>query len=278
MISCLFLFILLGVLLRQESSRSAAISYPAVNPSPNAISAPDNRQKNDLVEIPAAPPNPTEIKERLVAPTPTLLDKTAVETRQKLAADLKAELRERTRNLYGAAFKQLGLPANIQERVIDILTQQQQQLEQEAFETGQSGNVPEPPSPDALRAEQGRQDQQLRSVLGNAAFAQFEQYRATIPDHIIADSMNQQGANLTDNQSQQLVQILTTARQQIIGQAGIAQNLSSMSPAQAVTFFQQQQSLLQQAVGERVQNLLTPEQATTLKGILSQNNINPKGP
>ena len=40
MISCLFLFILLGVLLRQESSRRAAISYPAVNPSPNAISAP----------------------------------------------------------------------------------------------------------------------------------------------------------------------------------------------------------------------------------------------
>jgi hypothetical protein len=129
-----------------------------------------------------------------------------------------------------------------------------------------------------MREQQVQQDQQLRSVLGEAAFAQFDQYRATIPDHIIVDSMNQQGANLSESQSQQLVQILTAARQQIIGQMAITQNLSSMPSAQAMTVIQQQQVLLQQAVGERVQNLLTPEQATTLKGLLSQNGISPKGP
>jgi thiamine biosynthesis lipoprotein ApbE len=92
------------------------------------------------------------------------------------------------------------------------------QLEQQAFEAAQSGTLPALPSPAAVRVQQAQQDQQLRSVLGDADFAQFNQYRATIPDRSMIDAMNQQGANLTESQSQQLLQILTEARQQIICQ------------------------------------------------------------
>jgi flagellar biosynthesis/type III secretory pathway ATPase len=87
--------------------------------------------------------------------------------------------------------------------------------------------------------------------------------------------MNQQGANLSESQSQQLLQVLVQERQQI--QAGTAQNLNSMSPDQAIKALDQQQAMLQQAVSDRVQNILTPEQATTLKGVLSQQlRIGPK--
>ena len=110
-----------------------------------------------------------------------------------MVAGLHAELRERTRVLYGVAFQQLGLPANLQEKVIDILTQQQQQLEQQAFEAAQSGNFPAPPSPEEMRTQQAQQDNQLRSVLGDAGFAQFSQYQTTIPDRIIIDQMNRAG-------------------------------------------------------------------------------------
>lgn len=279
--TCLLIFVLFIVLFRQASGpTSIALSpSPTVSPSATPASNPESGQKG-LAQIPfVSPPEPAEMqKEQLMAPTPPPFDKTAAEIHQKLAVDLKADLQERTRRLYGAVFQQLGLSANVQEKVIDILTQQQRQLEEQAFQASESGSMPAPPSLDSLRTGQAQQDEQLRAVLGNAAFAQLDQYRATIPDHIVVDSMNQQGANLSENQSQQLVQILSAARQQIVGQAGIAQNVNSMSPDQAATFFQQQQALLQQAVGQRVQSLLSPEQAAALKGVLSQSNINPKNP
>jgi hypothetical protein len=86
--------------------------------------------------------------------------------------------------------------------------------------------------------------------LGDAGFAQFNEYRATIPDRIVIGQRNQEGANLSGTQSQQLLKILTQARQQIIGQSGITQSLSSMPPDQAMTVIQEQEALLSQTVNE----------------------------
>jgi hypothetical protein len=274
---CLYVFMLLSVTSRQEGSPSSASPSATVIPSPIAIGSPDDRQNDDLVQIPAVPPKQAEPqKQELLPPTPPSLDKAGVETRRKMTAALNAELRGRTRGLYGLAFQQLGLPANLQEKVIDILTQQQQQLEQQAFEAAESGNIPAPPSPEEMRTQQAQQDNQLRSILGDAGFAQFNQYQATIPDRIMIDEMNQQGANLSESQSEKLLQVLTQERQQIVGQAVVTQNLGSMSPDQATTAIQQQQVLLQQAVGDRVQNILTPEQGKMLQGVLSQPNFVPQ--
>jgi hypothetical protein len=208
-----------------------------------------------------------------VPPAP---DKANLEIHRKFVASLNAKIRQETARLYGGAFQQLHLPADLQQKILDILTQQQKQLEQQAFEAAQSGNLPAPPSPEAIRAQQAQQDQQLRSVLGEAGFAQFDRYRATIPARNIIDSMNQEGASLSESQSQQLLQILTEARREIIGQASSAQNLNSMSPDRARTVIQQQQVLLQQTVSDRIQNLLTPEQAATLQEVFSRQSI-PKG-
>jgi hypothetical protein len=169
--------------------------------------------------------------------------------------------------MYEGAFQQLRLPRDVEENVIDILTQPEQQLEQQAFDAAQSGNIPAPPSPEELQAQQAQQDQQLRSMLGDAGFAAFNQYRATIPDRGVIEDMSQQGANLSASQSQQLLQVLVQERQQI--QAGTAQNLNSMSPDQAIRALDQQQAMLQKAVSDRVQSILTPEQAATLKGVMS---------
>jgi hypothetical protein len=194
-----------------------------------------------------------------------------------MAAGLDGEIRESTKRLYGPAFQQLRLPSAVQEKVIDILTQQQKQLEQHAFEAAQSGNIPLPPSPEQMRAQQVQQNQQLRSTLGDAGFAQFAQYQATIPDRLIVEAVNRQAGDLSESQSQQLLQILTEARQQIIGQSGITENLGSMSPGDAMAMIQQQQVLLQQTISSRAQNLLTPEQATVLQDVLKQHSVVPRG-
>jgi hypothetical protein len=78
---------------------------------------------------------------------------------------------------------------------------------------------------------------------------------------------------LSESQSQQLLQILAEARQQTIGQSGITQNLASMSPGDAMAMVQQQQSVLQQTINSRVQNLLTPQQATVLQNVLVRQNV-----
>ena len=123
-----------------------------------------------------------------------------------------------TKNLFGDFFQQLHLSADLQAKVIDVITQQARESEQQAFESMQSGKFVEPPSPEAMQAQRAQQDQQLRSLLGDAGFAAFSEYRGTIPDRVIINDMNQQGSNLSDSQSTQLLQILTQARQQIMGQ------------------------------------------------------------
>jgi hypothetical protein len=273
-ITCLVALALLDTLCRQEGSRSVASSPPQLNPFPIATASPGERHNDDLVEIPAVPSKQRELREeQLLPPTPPPLDKAAIEIHRTMVAGLNAEIRERTRALYGVAFQQLGLPANLQEKVMDILTQQQQQLEQQAFEAAQSGRFLTSLSPEEMRTQQAQQDDQLRSLLGDAGFAQFNQYETTIPDRILIDQMNQQGANLSDSQSAKLLQVLTESRQQIFGQSGAMSNLSAIPPDQAVAAIQQQQALLQQTVSERVQSILTPDQGKTLQGAISQLNI-----
>jgi hypothetical protein len=275
-VTCLFLLILLPFLFRHEHNFS-----PIVSPSQLTNNRPDSENDARVTQSLAVPPDESVLKEDPVSESPAPAqevpppDEGAVEVHRTITAGLNTKLREATKGLYTDAFKQLHLPADLQEKVIDILMQEQKQLEQQAFEAAQAGTLPALPSPAEVRAQQAQQDQQLRSVLGDAGFAQFNQYRATIPDRSMIDSMNQQGANLNESQSQQLLKILTDARQQIIGQAGITQNWDSMSPDKAVTIMQQQQVLLQEAVANRVQNMLTPKQASTLQGVLSQQGIGP---
>ena len=71
--------------------------------------------------------------------------------------------------------------------------------------------------------------------------------------------------------------MLTQARQQIIDRAGVTQNLNSMPPEQANTVIQQQDVLLQQTVQNRIQNLLSPQQAKVLQGVFSQRSMGPNG-
>jgi hypothetical protein len=270
-ITCLFAAVVLTSGVRHKRHAKSAASFSEASPSPAATEKTDDRSAARRVENPT--PLPTVAKGPFSSPP---ADKKFLEARQRMLPALNSQLREETKGLYGALFQQLQLSGSVQEKVIDILTQQQKKLEEEAFEAAQSGKIPTPPSPEILQTQQIEEAQQLRSLLGDAGLAEFNQYQGTIPDRIIVNSMNQEQANLSDSQAQQLLQILTEERQQIFGQSGITQSLGSMSSDQAMTTIQQQQDLLQQAVNNRIQNLLTAEQRTTLQGILSQYSILPK--
>jgi hypothetical protein len=199
-------------------------------------------------------------------------------THNKIVSVLNARMREESKKLFAEAFQQLGLSTNVQDKVIDILTEGEKQLEQQAFEAAKSGTIPKPPSLEEIQTQRLQQDQQLRALLGDSRFAQFSQYRATIPDRLIINGMNQEGANLNESQSQQLLQVLTQARQQVIGQSGVTSSLNSMSRDQVIATIQQQQLLLQQTVNNRVQNILNAEQTAILQRALSRPGVGPQSP
>ena len=267
------LFMSLSVVFLKEDRQSFAppvptASSPSTTAATPALPTGTPEDQNDPVAQVPPPPSPPE---SLPTPPPPL-DKAMVAAHQKMVIAFNKDLREQTGKVYGTIFKQLNLPADVQQKVIDILMQPQQKLEQQAFEAAQSGSFPAPPSPQEIQTQQAQQDNQLRAVLGDAGFAQFSQYQATIPDRTIIDQMNQQGANLSDSQSQQLLQILTDARAQI---QNSTPNLSSLPPDQALAAIQKQQALLQQTVSDRVQSILTPDQGKTLQGAFSRLSIAP---
>lgn len=278
-VACIFVVILLPLFFRHGGKSS-----PIVTPSPVVNASPDDQQEasTSATQSLAVPSSESVSKEEPVSEAPVEtkvlppLDQRALEAHPRMVADLNVKLREATKALYAGAFTQLHLPADVQDKVLDILTQGQMELEQQAFEAAQSGTMPVLPSPAQMQAQQAQQEQQLRSALGEAGYQQFNQYRATIPDRAVINGMNDQGANLSQNQSQQLLQVLTDARQQIAGQGGTGQNLDSLSPSQAVSTMRQQQNLLQQTVSNRVQNILTPQQASTLQSVMSQQGVSSK--
>lgn len=269
-IACLFAGILLTSGIRHKRHAKSAALLSQASPSPAGTEKAEDRLAR-LTE------SSTPI--RMVAKqfsSPPAADNKFLQAREKMLPALDAELREETKKLYGALFQQLQLSGSLQEKVVNVLIQQQKKLEEDAFEAARAGKIPTPPSAEALQAEQSQQDQQLRSLLGDAGLAKFNQYQGTIPDRIIVNAMQQGEANLSENQAEQLLQILTEERQQIFGQSGITQSLGAMSSEQAMAMIQQRQDLLQQAVNNRIQNLLTTEQRTTLQGILSQYSVHPK--
>jgi hypothetical protein len=274
---CLVFLFLIALFRSNENFETR--SSPAVNPSPIENNTPHQDTGTRLDQDFASPSEQSKREEHQYSPPPALegtpppID---AATRQKIVAGLKARLRDATKNLFGDFFQQLHLSADLQEKVMDILTQSLRQSEQQAFESMQSGEFVQPPSPEAMQAQQARQDQQLRSLLGDAGFAAFSEYRGTIPDRVIINDLNQQGANLSESQSTQLLQILKQARQQITGQT-VTQNLNSMPPDKAMSVMQQQEDLLWQTVSNRTQNLLSPEQVAALQGVFSHYSMSPKG-
>jgi hypothetical protein len=261
--------------------RDSNSGFTALPPTTTAF--PEKKDRSDKNDNPpvaqnlAITPNespPQRGQNLLSAPqgTPPAVDEA---TQEKMIAFLNTGIRDQTRNLFAGVFQQLGLSSDVQDKVIDILTQQDKQLQQQALDAEKSGTIPTPLSIEKLQAQQVEQDQQLRGLLGDAGFTKFTQYRMTMPDRMIINSMNQDGANLTETQSQQLLEVLTQARQQIVGQSGVTSNLNPMSPDHAIATIQQQQTLLQQTINNRVQNILTAQQTALLQHALSQRAIGP---
>jgi hypothetical protein len=116
---------------------------------------------------------------------------------------------------YSSLFKQLQLsPADL-EKFKDLLVQKQSTVMDvmaAARAEGLTGRESRDQIRDLMQNAQAEVDSSIRSTLGDAAYAQYQNYEATQPQRNLVSQLEQRlsysPAPLTDSQSQQLVQIL----------------------------------------------------------------------
>ncbi|HEX4084314.1 MAG TPA: hypothetical protein VHY22_05345 [Chthoniobacteraceae bacterium] len=121
----------------------------------------------------------------------------------------------------------------------------------------------------AATAATNSADDALKSMLGSARYATYEQFEKTLADRIEVQQLGQQldsvGTPLQDDQSQALIQIMSEERANLpalfSGAAGGAQPLAGMGP-DSVAQYTRQLDAMNQRVYNRAMSILSPPQLT----------------
>lgn len=187
---------------------------------------------------------------------------------QKLQAlQIKGSLDAR----YAALFKSLNLTPDQVAQLKDLLVNKQQAATDAFAAARDQGINPRTDPQDFLAAVQAAQssvNDQIKSVLGDAGYAQYQQYEQTAPQRTVVSQLQQSlsygSAPLTDDQASQLVQILaqTAAPQQ--GQQGRAAFIGAFGGATAAPATITDQALTQ------AQGILSQPQIQALQQIQQQ--------
>jgi hypothetical protein len=186
---------------------------------------------------------------------PTFLKLSAIE--QKAQLDFR----------YAALFKELNLSAAQVDQLKNLLVQKQQ-AQSDALQAARDQGMNFRNDPQALRQAvsdaQASIDDQIKSTLGDAGFAQYQQYDQTGLERNVVNRLQQSlsytAAPLTDDQSRQLVQILAQNQSAGTAGSGAAALPGGAGPAPAIT-----DQILSQAAG-----LLSPAQLQALQQVQAQ--------
>ncbi len=111
--------------------------------------------------------------------------------------------------------------------------------------------------------------EQMRSLLGDSGFAQFQEYQTTIPDRQLLESMKASFADnpLTDDQQQSLLQIMINERKNSIMPLDPATGkpvVLEANPAAQMEQTLQTQDQINQRVYQQAANFLSPAQLQSL--------------
>jgi hypothetical protein len=171
---------------------------------------------------------------------------------------------------YAALFKSLNLTSDQVAQLKDLLVNKQQAAT-DAFSAARDQGINPRTDPQdfqaAIQAAQSSVNDQIKSALGDAGYAQYQQYEQTTPQRNVVSQLQQSlsygSAPLTDDQASQLVQILAqTAPQQ--GQQGRAAFIGAFGGAAAAPATITDQALTQ------AQGILSQPQIQALQQIQQQ--------
>ena len=173
---------------------------------------------------------------------------------------------------YGPLARQLNLSPEQTDSLCQILTDKAVR----GMETGAatlSGGDPGNPAP--TPADQAKEtDSALQALLGDAGYKAFQDYQTTVADRTLLNTFKNNFVDnpLSDDQEQQLLQVMSSTRQSVAGPN--PPDLSQLSPedrlAKAGQLLQQQEEINQQVLSQ-ASGFLSRDQLQTLGA--SQSNL-----
>jgi hypothetical protein len=121
---------------------------------------------------------------------------------------------------YAALFKSLNLSPQQLDQFKDLLVQKQQALMDAITAAREQGINPRTDPTafnEAISDAQASVDSQIQAALGDAGFAQYQQYVQTLPDRNTVNQLQQAlsytGTPLSDDQASQMIQLLASTSQ-----------------------------------------------------------------
>jgi len=194
---------------------------------------------------------------------------------QKMMKDpaMKEMLRNQQKGLmktmYGPLFKDINLPADQQAKLSDLLLDTQMSAMDSAADLFGADAANKTNALNVVSERQKATEDQIKGLLGDEKYAQYEDYKKTMGDRVALNQFQQQAAGtenaLSDDQYKQLVQLMKDERSKnppVIGSdsSNTAEGLSKLMNEELLNQQFQWQEDFNQRVLERAASLLSPEQ------------------
>jgi hypothetical protein len=215
------------------------------------------------------------------APAPKVEDKNALggalakmmdDPEMKKAMRQQGEIMVNT--MYGPLFKQLGLSADETTQLKALLAEQQNLAMARAgdmFNPGQD-KAAQADAMKAMTAQQSAIQDQVKALLGDTRYAEFQDYSGSIGQRMVLNQFSQQMASgqapLTDTQNQQLLQIMADESKNAPNPLGSGNPnavadptaLQAMMTEDGINQLLQQMEAVNQRVLDRAGTVLTADQ------------------
>ena len=182
---------------------------------------------------------------------------------------LRSQQKTMMKTMYGSLFKELNLPAEQQKKLTDLLLDGQMSSVENMGDLFKSDGDARTNAINAVAEKQKAAQAQIKALLGDEKYAQYEDYQKTLSDRTVLNQFQQQSAGtetaLRDEQMQRLIALIKEERTRIPpiiddDPARTAENLQKVFNNELVDKQMQWQEDLNKRVLARAGGLLTPEQ------------------
>ncbi len=182
---------------------------------------------------------------------------------------IRSQQKTMMKSMYGSLFKELNLPAEQQKKLTELLLDAQMSSVENMGDLFKSEGDARTNAINAVAEKQKATQEQIKALLGDEKYAQYEDYQKTLGDRMVLNQFQQQSAGteteLRDDQMQRLVALIKEERARtppIFDEdpGKTAENLQKVFDTELFDKQMKWQEELNKRVLGRAGGLLTPEQ------------------
>jgi hypothetical protein len=180
---------------------------------------------------------------------------------------MRSQQKSMIETMYGRLFKDMNLTPEERQKFSELLLDQQTKAMEAGmgiFEEGGLTNVTQ-----SVQAQQKESEEQLKALLGEERFTQYQEYQKTVGDRMQLDQLRRQmetaGTPVQDEQLQQLLALTKEERERVPAPfpqdpQGAAANMERMLSGEFMEKQMAWQEEINRRVLERATTVLTPDQ------------------